>query len=433
MRGGDMCRFTLVLVGFLGSMLHFTGAFAACAQIDGNRIPDLDGLLVDVRQFQNTKLARHIEPLRNVYARIASVARIRPTLLVCDSSVFNASAGGDAQMGIIVFHLPMLEFLDGNIDEIAAIMAHEMSHVLLNHTGHHKTVYTNLTAWAKAIAQQQYRKTGDVDRAIQTGLEFRAIERMKYTRFTEREADEKGFSLAVTLAKFNGEGFKGFARKLSKLPPSNRPRYLDSHPGWMERLDKADILTINQQYMDSARVLFTDRNWKVLTAHVNDWLNKIPESGAAWYYQGRILSRNSRNTTKITRAFEESAARFVDNTVLGTRSQEDQIEADHVWFYLCLALFDEGYKYESANCSRRISDESAFEKFHEQTFGGMLIVAGPEQSAGNLLVAREPDGSKLFTNDQSIAASRGAYKPVSPAWRAIRYPGNLLRENRKGN
>lgn len=408
-------------------MLNFTGALAACAQIEGNRIPGLDEYLVEVRHFQNTKMARHYESLRNVYARIAPVAKIRPALLVCDNDKLNASAFGDSRAGFIIFFLPMLEFLDGNIDEIAAVMAHEISHVLLNHSGHDKAVHSNLTAWAKAIAQQQYRKTGDVDRAVQAGQEFRAIEFMKYSRFTEREADDKGFSLAVTLAKYNGEGFKSFAKKLSKLPSSNRPPYLDSHPGWMERLDKADILTINQQYMDSARALFSDRDWKTLTAHVNDWLIKIPESGAAWYYQGRILSRNSRNSSKIARALEEAAARFVDNPVLGTRSQEDQMEASHVWFYLCLALFDEGYKYESANCSRRISDESAFEKFHEQTFGGMLIVAGPEQSAGNLLVAREPDGSKLFTNDQSIAASRGTYKPVSPAWRAIRYPESLPR------
>ena len=427
-----MCRFALALVGFLGSMLHFTGAFAACAQIDGNRIPHLDEYLVDIRQL-NTKMARHIEPLKNVYARIAPEAKIRPALWACDSNNFNASAFGDSREGAVIFNLPFLDFLDVNIDEIAAVMAHEMSHIIFNHTGHDKSVKANLSAWAKAIAQQQYQRTGDVNRAVQTGLEFREIEFNKYSRFTEREADDKGFSLAVTLAKFNGEGFKSFAKKLSKLPPSNRPPYLDSHPGWMERLDKADILTINQHYMDSARALFLNHNWKALTAHVNDWLIKIPESGAAWYYQGRILSRNSRNSTKITRVFEEAASLFVENPVLGTRSQEDQIEADHVWFYLCLALFDEGYKYESANCSRRISNESTMEEFHEKTFGGLLIVAGPEQSAGNLLVAREPDGSKLFTNDQSIAASRGAYKPVSPAWRAIRFPGNLLRENRKSN
>lgn len=422
-----MRRLTSSVMLFLFCALQFSFAYAVCAQLDGNRIPDLDGLLIDVRQFQNTKMARHIEPLRNVYARIAPVAKIRPALLACDNDKRNASAMGDSRKGLIIFFLPMLEFLDGNIDEIAAVMAHEMSHVLLNHTGHDKAVHSNLTAWAEVIAQQQYRKTGDAERAIQTGLNFLVIESKKYSRFTEREADDKGFSLAVTLAKFNGEGFKSFAKKLSKLPPSNRPPYLDSHPGWMERLDKADTLTINQQYMDSARALFSDNNWKALTAHVNDWLIKIPESGAAWYYQGRILSRNSKNSTKITRAFEEAAARFVDNTVLGTRSQEDQVEAAHVWFYLCLALFDEGYKYESANCSRRISDETAFDKFHEQTFGGMLIVAGPEQSAGNLLVAREPDGSKLFTNDPSIAASRDAYQPVSPAWKAIRYPENLPR------
>jgi len=255
-----------------------------------------------------------------------------------------------------------------------------------------------------------------------------AIEFSKFSRAVEMEADEKGFSLAVTLAKFNGEGFKSFARKLSKLPPSDRPPYLNSHPGWLERFEKADLLTLNQHYMDSAQVLFAKRDWKALSGLLKLWLHQIPASGAAWYYEGRVLARTSKNPSQISRTFEEAASLYVENPVLGVRSQEDQAESDDVWSYLCLALFDEGYKYESANCSRRITNEGKREQFKTKAFGGLLIVAGNEQPTGNhLLVAREPGGSKLFTNDVSIAASRGTYKPVSPVWKAIRYPESLPR------
>jgi hypothetical protein len=425
-----MHKFILYLFILLVALLRPTELFAACAQLDGMRIPALNQYLVGARELQSTKAARHIEPLKSVYARIASVANVRPALIVCsrDELGFNAEAKGNAREGAIIFDLPMLEFLDDNVDEIAAVMAHEFAHLLLDHQSQKVTIYSNLTSWAKAIAWDRYQRTGDAGRAVQSAEDFKNIEFMKFSRAVEREADDKGFSLAVTLAKFSGDGLKNFARKLSKLPPSNLPPYLDDHPGWLERFEKADLLALNQHYMDSAQALFAKRDLKALSGLLKLWLRLIPASGAAWYYEGRILAHTSKNPSKITRAFEEAASLYAENPVLGVRSQEDQAESGDVWSYLCLALFDEGYKYESANCSRRITNEVKREQFKTETFGGLLIVAGNEQPTGNhLLVAREPDGSKLFTNDVSIAASRGAYKPVSPVWKAIRYPESLPR------
>jgi len=420
-----MHKFILYLFALLVILLRPTELFAACAQLDGMRIPALNQFLVDARELQSTKAARHIEPLKNVYARIASVANGRPALVVCNSNILNAGARGSFREGLIIFHVPMLELLDGNVDEIAAVMAHEFSHLLLDHSNQKTAALSNLTSWANAIARDRYQRTGDADRAMQSAKDFRKIEFMKFSRSVEREADDKGFSLAVTLAKFNGDGFKSLARKMfSKYPSSS---YLDTHPGWLERLDKADLLTLNQHHLDSAQALFAKRDWKALSGLLKLWLRQIPASGAAWYYEGRVLARTSRNPSQISRAFEEAASFYVENPVLGVRSQEDQTESDDVWSYLCLALFDEGYKYESANCSRRITNEGKREQFKAKTFGGLLIVAGNEQPTGNLLVAREPDGSKLFTNDVSIATSRGAYKPVSPVWKAIRYPESLPR------
>jgi len=411
----------------LAAVLQASIAFGACAQIEGMRLPELDPQLVNLRELRNPGVVRHVEPLRNVYARISSVAGIRPALVVCEDGKLNAIAEGGPQEGLIVFFLPMLELLDANIDEIAAVMGHEFSHLLLDHFSLDTTAQSTLARWAQAIARERYRQSGNADSARQFASAWENIEIMRYSRALEREADDKGFSLAVTLAKFNADGFKRFAAKISKISASSGPRYLASHPGWLERLEKAEFLARNQTYTDSARALLSNNNWAELKSLVKGWLGQIPESGAAWYYQGRILARTSGNRSRITKAFEEAASLYLDNKVLGVRSQEDQDEADAVWFSLCLGLFDEGYKFESANCSKRLRTEEAREKFRVSTFRGLLIVGGSDQGAGNLLVARDRNGVKLITNDPSIAAGLGAYNTVSPVWRAIRYPEGLPR------
>lgn len=431
MRLASSCSFILnpgrVLAIMLVAVLQASVAFGACAQLGGHRIPTLDQKLVSVRELRHQNIVRHVEPLSNAYARISSVAGIRPALLICDESILNAIAFNVRPEGAILFFVPMLDLIDANIDEIAAVMAHEFSHLLLDHQGLKTTAISNLTAWVNAIARERYQKSGNADSARQFAVSWGEIEFTRFSRSVEREADDKGFSLAVTLAKFSGDGFKRVATKLGRISASGVPHYLASHPGWLERLEKAELLTINQNYTDSARELLLNGNWVELNSLVKNWIGQIPESGAAWYYQGRILARTSGNRSRITKSFEEAASLYLDNKVLGVRSQEDQDEADAVWFSLCLGLFDEGYKFESANCSRRLRTEAAREKFRESTFRGLLIVGGSEQGAGDLLVARDRNGVKLITNDSSITAGPGAYNTVPPVWRAIRYPERLPR------
>lgn len=392
----------------------------ACAQLAGDRISGLSKHLVDVQDLGTTKIARHIEPLKTAYLRISEKAKTRPALIVCNSDELNASAVGDSREGVIIFHLPMLEMLDANLNEIAAVMAHEFSHLLLDHSMLKKGVKSNVDKWAKAVALDRYKQTGNVDEAVATAISLRDLGFAKFSREFEQDADDKGFSLAVTLAKFDGEGFKSVARKFQKLPLSGRPTYLATHPSYASRLDKAAILNNNQQYLDEAQRLFSKGNWRALSPLVTRWLNEIPSSGAAWYFKGRVLSQNRKSASEISRSFEEAAALYLNNPTLGTLSQEDQAEAGHAWFNLCVALFDEGYKYESTHCMLRISDGKRQEKFLARTFKALVLVGGTESSSENMFVVENWNGNKLFTDDASVAASRGAYRNVSPDWRAIR-------------
>lgn len=416
----QLLRVILMLLG-LGLC---SGAHAACAQLDGMRIPELESSLVEPSKVLVGEVEQQAGLLVAIYQRIAAVARIRPALLLCSDRILNAMAVGSPDKGMIRFYTPMLDFLKGNPDEIAAVMAHEFSHLVLNHAQQRSAAANNLGGWVQRLAQDHYRRTGSEKAAVKHALDLGVAEFAKFSRVQEREADDKGFSLAVTLARFNGEGARSLAMKLSKLPAAQRPPYLESHPGWLERYEKADLLALNQDYINLAKVSLQQRDWPALSRTVDRWLRDVPASGAAWYYKGRWLVQTSRSRTRISQTFETSLSNYVENPTLGVRSQEDQSELDDAWFHLCLALFDEGYAYESASCYRRIASEEKRLAFQKRTFRSTLIVGGDDRQAGSdLLVARRNTGGKLITNDRSLASGQGEYTPVTPDWKVIRFPG----------
>lgn len=417
----QLLRTALALLGIaLGCC---SGAYAACAQLDGMRVPELESSLVEPNRILLGEVAQQAELLTAIYRRIAAASRIRPALLLCNDRILNAVAFGNPDKGMIQFYTPMLDFLKGNPDEIAAVMAHEFSHLVLNHAQQRSNAANNLGGWVQRLAQDHYRRNGSEKAAVKHALDSGVAEFAKFSRDQEREADDKGFSFAVTLAKFNAEGARSLALKLGKLPRTERPPYLESHPGWLERYAKADALALNQDYINQASAALQRGDWVVLSSTVDRWLRDIPASGAAWYYKGRWLARTSKSRTKISQTFEASLSNYVENTTLGVRSQEDQSELDDAWFHLCLALFDEGYVYESASCYRRIVSEDKRLTFQKRTFRSMLIVGGNDRQAGSdLLVARGSAGGKLITNDHSLALGRGEYKPVTPDWKVIRFP-----------
>jgi len=422
-RRAAMHRLRLAAV-LLGATLALPpAARAACTQLEGMRVPELEASLQEPQKILVGEVARQAELLSAIYRRIAAASRIRPALLLCNDRVLNAMAFGSPEKGAIRFYTPMLDFLQGNTDQIAAVMAHEFAHIVLKHTQQRSNAAINLGNWAQRVAQEHYRRNGNEKDAVRHALDLGVAEFARFSRGQEREADDKGFSLAVTLAKFNGEGAKGLALKLSKLPPAQRPPYLESHPGWLERYEKADVLSLNQGYLNRANTALQKRDWPGLSGTVAQWLRDVPASGAAWYYQGRLLVHQGRSRSRISQTFEESLSNYVENATLGVRSQEDQSELDDAWFHLCLALFDEGYKFESASCYRRIVSEEKRQAFQERTFRSLLIVGGPDrQSAGDLFVARGSAGGKLITNDRSLALGQGAYKTVAPDWKVIRFP-----------
>ncbi len=398
-------------------------AEAGCTLLDGHLTSALRARIPPGAASLPADAAPRVDALRPVFDRLVQVSGIRPALLVCDDRIFNAMAIGTREQGAVVFYLPLVRFLDGRADEIAAVMAHEFAHLALDHARQNEAAAREITRSAQKLANDQYRRTGNVSAAVAQARQFGQIEVARYSRSHEREADEKGFSLAVTLGGYSGEGSKNLALALSKLPMAERPAYLETHPGWIERFSKADLLTINQDYLNQAAALYSGRRWRDLAELVDRWLVAVPDSGAAWYYKGKLVLRQPASRSAITRTFEQSLARYMDNETLGTRSQEDQAERDDAWYSLCSALFDEGYRRESIACSKYILDNNKRERFRIRNFGEHhQLITSTDSPPPDLFVARNPDGGKLITNHVGVAASRGNYSPAAPQWRAQRLP-----------
>lgn len=408
--------------------------FVGCAQIDGPELPGFDQPPDNAADVMATIGDKFIVPLKSAYQRISTAAKIKPALFACNNDALglNAVASGTAQYGIIIFDLPMLQLLDGNEDETAAVMAHELSHVLLDHSRLGYKMNSNLASRAQTVALDNYQKSGSVKKAINRGKLYFDVESARFSRIMEREADDKGFSMAVILAKYDADGFKSFVKKMMRRFPSSgdRPLYLNTHPGFLERLDKADILIINQKHTDFAQALYNRGDWDGLSEHLKTWLDEIPDSGAAWYYQGRLIARTTKSPAKISMAYEKAVSFYSENATLGVRSQEDQGERDDAWFYLSMALLDEGYENESRNCLRRISSKEKFQALQSILYPGISFVSisgMTEPREGNLLAARKEDGGKLFTNDRATAASYQPNQPIPPVWKAFRFPSTVNR------
>lgn len=387
--------------------------FSQCRYVAGQKLSSSDS---------QTALPPHknISAFISVFDRISRVASSKATLLYCDSNVFNASAEKLDGFEIVKITKGMVEQLRDE-NEIAMIIGHEFAHLQLDHKEIKQEAIKAVDPLALAAGQDKLQKTGDLKQAQNVYAAIKTMDLFKLSRDLERQADEKGFSLAYTLGGYDSNGAKTLTFRMAQLSPIERPSFLSTHPGFVERHEKAGVLSANQKYLESAKKLHKEKRWKELATWVDQWIREAPDSGAAWYYKGLLLVRAKKPIAQVASTFEKSVSRYVGKNSLGALAQEDQEEASLAWLNLCVALYDEGYSYESANCSRRITHHKHLALYKKRTFGEAFVVAGPEiQRTDSLWAVQSEDGSKFLTNDLQTAENYDG-APIYSQWKAIRY------------
>jgi len=161
-------------------------------------------------------------------------------LLVRDRSV-NAFALPGGYMGV---HTGLIAVVS-SADELAAVLAHELSHVTQRHISRLMTKQQQQTPWvigAMILGALAASKSPDAaNAAIVGGQALAAQGQLNFSRDMEREADRVGFGV-MTQAGFEGQGVSGMFEKLqqaARLNDSGAYPYLRSHPLTTERIAEA--------------------------------------------------------------------------------------------------------------------------------------------------------------------------------------------------
>ena len=156
--------------------------------------------------------------------------------------------------GYFGVHLGLIGLV-ANRDELASVLAHELTHVTQRHISRSITQQgrqTPVLIAAMILGAVAARKNPDAVNAVITGSQAVAIQgQLNFSRDMEREADRLGLGL-MQPAGFAPQGFVGMFEKLqqsARLSDSGNFPYLRSHPMTTERMGDMQQRLLIQQHM----------------------------------------------------------------------------------------------------------------------------------------------------------------------------------------
>ncbi len=299
----------------------------------------------------------HLRTLLEAHRKIGAVSGINAALaLVVDAK---PQATASFSEGRIVVTTGMLDIVGGDAHMAAALLGHEFAHLSLRHAVQRVRNLPALALNAAVTAETVSRQTGDNAAATRAGGETVKVLSASFSRQQEAEADKAGAEF-VTSAGYDPNGMLRLMNTFLKLTGGVVTGYLDTHPGFEERLAKARPTVANQEHDAVAAGLARSRNWKGLAQMVDPWLKAHPDSGRAWYYQGVALRGLGR--AGALPAFEKAVV-YDPNFSFG-------------WLALCVELYRQDRPHESLMCSERLPRGELHDEYEAKTFKHPVYVGG---------------------------------------------------------
>lgn len=229
----------------------------------------------------------------------------------------NAFAGPG---GHIFFFTGLIEVMDA-VDELAAVMAHEIGHVSARHISDRIEKNTKLQLATLAGVLLGALVGGQARGAIMTGSMAAAMQKqLAYSRDDERQADQLGFKYMAE-AGFDPSGMIATLKEIEKgrmLATNEVPVYLLTHPGGSERIANYETMMYGDKsliqekggaekykqywpvFKTILRAKYTDP--KEAERFFNDELKSDPKSIWAHYGLGIVL-REMRDYQKAVDHF----------------------------------------------------------------------------------------------------------------------------------
>jgi predicted Zn-dependent protease len=167
--------------------------------------------------------------------------------IIDDPEVVNAWCMAGGRMAV---YTGLIEKLDPTDDELAQVMAHEISHALANHTAERMSVAiaTNAGVALAGVLSE------DSQRAMSTAAIAAALAiQMPNSRSAESEADEIGIELAAK-AGYNPNAAISLWEKMAAVSGGGPPEFLSTHPSPANRQEKLAALAPQMMaYYEQAR------------------------------------------------------------------------------------------------------------------------------------------------------------------------------------
>ena len=167
--------------------------------------------------------------------------------VIDDPEVVNAWCMAGGRMAV---YTGLLQKVDPTDDELAQVLAHEISHALANHTAERMSVAIAANAGvllAGVLSEDSQRAMSNAALAAALAVQ------MPNSRTAESEADEIGIELAAK-AGYNPNAAISLWQKMGSVSGSGPPQFLSTHPSPANRQQKlAELAPMMMAYYEQAR------------------------------------------------------------------------------------------------------------------------------------------------------------------------------------
>jgi beta-barrel assembly-enhancing protease len=241
-------------------------------------------------------------------------------LLGRDRSV-NAFALPGGYLGV---HLGLIAVVNSN-DELASVLAHELSHVTQRHIARSMDEQSKMTPWvigSMILGAIAISKNPQAAQGLIVGGQAAAIQsQLSYSRDMEREADRVGYGILAD-AGYDPQGFVGMFGKLQQAAGVNDSGafpYLRSHPLTTERIaDMQARLPLNATPIRATG----DMVQAMLSARARVMSQNTAQTLKAW-------TQNSQTTSSQTSAAQQAGALYA--ATLAHLQLKDTVSAERSW------------------------------------------------------------------------------------------------------
>lgn len=165
-------------------------------------------------------------------------------VVVFEDATLNAFALPGAKIGV---HTGMMQLVD-NQDQLAAVLGHEVGHVLARHSNERASQETLVQQGMNMIGQTEYGQNPLIMGGLGLGAKYGVL--MPYSRTHESEADMIGVDL-MAKAGFNPEESVTLWQKMEQASQGNQPsEFMSTHPAHVTRIQQL------QEHMPKALELY---------------------------------------------------------------------------------------------------------------------------------------------------------------------------------